>query len=242
MDNSKDYYAILGVLPSAEDFVIRAVYRALSQRYHPDRYSGPHEDANLRMSELNEAYAILSVPARRKEYDDLRGSNTQAGDSYFNGASSNEVPPSYDPLEDDWNLASKYYPDLRELEARLSKISWRLAYSYRAYLLEAKVFEERKQVADAMEQQFMISYFGDNEKVLAFARGLIKSGNKPAARALNNVVRVLGSKLDPDRFTKQISLEFGLTEKLAGSKPCPYCGGLIYKLADYCMHCRKQIE
>lgn len=242
MDSRKDYYATLGVLPSAEDFVIRAVYKALAQRYHPDRYSGSREEANLRMAEINEAYAVLSVPAKRKEYDDLRGSNTQAGDSYFNGAASNETPPSYDPLEEDWSLASKYYPNLLELETRLSKISWRLAYSYRAYMLEAKAFENGKQVADAMEQQFLTSYFGTNQEVIAFARNLIKLGNKPAARALNNAVRVLGSKINPDRVIEQISVEFGLIEKPAGSKSCPYCGGLVYELADHCMHCRKQLR
>ena len=32
---NKDYYRILGVIPSAEDFIIRAAYKALAQRYHP---------------------------------------------------------------------------------------------------------------------------------------------------------------------------------------------------------------
>ena len=36
-----DYYAVLGVNPGAEDIVIRAAYKALAQRYHPDRFSGP---------------------------------------------------------------------------------------------------------------------------------------------------------------------------------------------------------
>ena len=38
MNSTKDYFAVLGVLPTAEDIVIRAVYRALAQRYHPDRF------------------------------------------------------------------------------------------------------------------------------------------------------------------------------------------------------------
>jgi DnaJ-class molecular chaperone len=37
MNSQKDYYRILGVLDDAEDIVIKAAYRALAQRYHPDQ-------------------------------------------------------------------------------------------------------------------------------------------------------------------------------------------------------------
>lgn len=50
-----DYYAILGVVPSAEDVVIRAAWKALVQRYHPDRFTGDVAKANARMAEINEA-------------------------------------------------------------------------------------------------------------------------------------------------------------------------------------------
>jgi len=53
-----DYYAILGVNPTAEDIVIRAAYKALAQRYHPDRCAGSKEEAHRRMTELTEAFAI----------------------------------------------------------------------------------------------------------------------------------------------------------------------------------------
>lgn len=206
MDAKKDYYAVLGVLPSAEEVVIRAAYRALAQRYHPDRLDGPHEDVNGRMAEINEAYAILSDATQRKEYDRLRGSNTQAGDSYF-GAESEDAPPSFDPLEREWSIAAKYYPDLRTIEARLARISWRLAYSFRAYLLDAKAFEMRDQVAMAMEQQFLELYFGTNSQFVDFARELIGAGNKHGAKALNEAVRILGSNADPARVISQIRRE-----------------------------------
>ena len=40
MNTDKDYYSILGVMPDAQDIVIKAAYRALAQRYHPDRAGG----------------------------------------------------------------------------------------------------------------------------------------------------------------------------------------------------------
>lgn len=216
MDANKDYYAVLGVLPSAEDVVIRAGYRALALRYHPDRLDGPQEDVNGRMAQINEAYAILSDVTQRREYDRLRGSNTQAGDSYF-GPESEDAPPRFDPLEKEWAIAAKYYPDLRSIEARLARISWRLAYSFRAYLLEVKAFEMREQVAMTMEQQFLELYFGTNSKLVDFARELIGAGNKPAARALNEAVRILGSNAEPSRVISQIRKEHERTRSNSDS-------------------------
>ncbi|RME81086.1 MAG: J domain-containing protein [Caldilineae bacterium] len=64
----KDYYRILQVDPGAEPEVIQAAYRRLARKYHPDTGQG---DAR-RMQELNEAYAVLSDPARRRAYDRRR--------------------------------------------------------------------------------------------------------------------------------------------------------------------------
>ena len=79
MNTEKDYYAVLGVLSNAEDVVISGAYRALAQRYHPDRCAG--NDANVRMAEINEAYRILSDADLRAQYDKERaqsGSDTPA--------------------------------------------------------------------------------------------------------------------------------------------------------------------
>ncbi len=63
----KDYYAILQVDPRAEPEVIEAAYRRLSRKYHPD--VSEKADAGQRMRELNEAFEVLSDPARRRAYD-----------------------------------------------------------------------------------------------------------------------------------------------------------------------------
>jgi curved DNA-binding protein CbpA len=210
MDKNKDYYAILGVLPTAEDVVIRAAYKALAQRYHPDRTRETGPDASKRMALINEAYAVLSDPVKRKEYDALRGSNTQSGGSYFE-ESNEDVPPSFDPLEKDWKLASTYYPDLPELEAQLSRIAWRLGYSFRAYMLAEKAFEKREQVASEMEQKFLELYFGTNSTIVEFAKHLISLGNKAAAKELNEAIRVLGDSVNPEIIVKQINFDFELS-------------------------------
>ena len=64
----KDYYAVLGLLPSATAHDIGSAYRRLAKRYHPDR--NPNKpNTGRRMSDINEAYGILSDAARRREYD-----------------------------------------------------------------------------------------------------------------------------------------------------------------------------
>lgn len=64
----KDHYSVLGVTPASEDVVIRAAYRALMRRYHPD--SDASEEAAERAREINEAYRVLSEPESRARYDD----------------------------------------------------------------------------------------------------------------------------------------------------------------------------
>ena len=53
MDPNKDYYAILGVHPTAEKAVIDAAYKALAKRYHPDMNQDNPNEAKRRMQEIN---------------------------------------------------------------------------------------------------------------------------------------------------------------------------------------------
>jgi curved DNA-binding protein CbpA len=61
----KDYYKIIGVNPDAEAEVIKAAYWALAKKYHPDRKTPDAE----RMKDINEAYACLSDPQLKADYD-----------------------------------------------------------------------------------------------------------------------------------------------------------------------------
>ena len=213
MNTEKDYYAILGVLPTAEDAVIRAAYKVLAQRYHPDRFCGEEEaseKAHRKMVEINEAWSVLSDKQKRKEYDGIRGEGIKSGENYFND-SDDDGATSNDPLYRDWQVAIEYYPELIDLEGRLRKISWKLAYTYKVWMLELKQYESMEEIANRLEQQFMETYFGTNKKILSFARLLISNGNKSAAKKLNMAVRVLGSDIKADRVIDKI--RYGLTEK-----------------------------
>ncbi|MBD3309218.1 DnaJ domain-containing protein [candidate division KSB3 bacterium] len=64
----KDYYEILGVKKDASDADIKKAYRKLAMKYHPDRNKGD-KASEEKFKDLNEAYAVLSDPEKRKQYD-----------------------------------------------------------------------------------------------------------------------------------------------------------------------------
>lgn len=64
-----DLYAELGVTPQAEPEVIRAAFRALAQRYHPDRQSGTSPLWAAKMARINQAYEVFGQPEKRFAYD-----------------------------------------------------------------------------------------------------------------------------------------------------------------------------
>jgi len=69
MADRKDYYEILGLPRTAGQDDIRAAYRRLARRYHPDVNRGP--EAAETFKEVNEAYQVLNDPSRRQTYDRL---------------------------------------------------------------------------------------------------------------------------------------------------------------------------
>jgi curved DNA-binding protein len=66
---AEDYYQILGVNRSATPEEIKKAYRKLAQKYHPDKAKGNKKEAEAQFKKISEAYAVLSNPEKRKEYD-----------------------------------------------------------------------------------------------------------------------------------------------------------------------------
>src|SRR5579883_672586 len=70
MDNSTDYYTLLGVTADAAPAAIKAAFKKRALQYHPDIYKGA--DAQERMRIILQAYHTLSDPVARRQYDSLR--------------------------------------------------------------------------------------------------------------------------------------------------------------------------
>jgi len=79
---AKDYYAVLGVSKDAAAEAIKKAYRKLALKYHPDKNPGDKKSEE-KFKEITEAYAVLSDPEKRRQYD-------QFGESGFHQRFSQE--------------------------------------------------------------------------------------------------------------------------------------------------------
>ena len=67
-EQKRDYYEVLGIDRNADEAAIKKAYRALAKKYHPDMNPGDAE-AEKKFKEASEAYAILSDPEKKRQYD-----------------------------------------------------------------------------------------------------------------------------------------------------------------------------
>jgi curved DNA-binding protein len=75
-----DYYKILGIPKTATEKEIKAAYRKLARKYHPD-LNPDNKDAEIKFKEINEANEVLSDPENRKKYDKY-GKDWKHGEEY----------------------------------------------------------------------------------------------------------------------------------------------------------------
>lgn len=199
----KDHYRILGVIQDAEDIIIKAAYRALAQRYHPDKWPGSPAEATRRMSKINGAFVVLSDPKKRKQYDQSRASNeyNELEEDSNNVGTEDDLGNS---LNENWSEAVKYFTDLEDIINDLSRISKPLAQTYKVYLLESRDFTKRKIIADQLERKFLEKYFGTNEEIIRFSRFLIRWKVKSAAKELNRAINLLGNNINPKLIINRI--------------------------------------
>lgn len=104
---AKDYYKILGVNKNVSEDDLKQAYKQLVKKYHPDISKEPNAEEKLK--EITEAYAVLSDPAKKQQYD-MYGSDGPQGSGFssqgFSGQGFNfdfsDVFSQFDFSEDDF--------------------------------------------------------------------------------------------------------------------------------------------
>lgn len=77
-ESKRDYYEVLGVGKDADDAALKKAYRQVAKKYHPDMNPGDTE-AEKKFKEASEAYAVLSDPEKRRQYDQFGHAAFESG-------------------------------------------------------------------------------------------------------------------------------------------------------------------
>lgn len=111
------HYDVLGVTPEAPPELIRSAYRDRARQFHPDRVVASDTDA---MSQVNEAYRVLSDPSRRFDYDRSIGRRGVHG-----SAAGHPTPPEPD-LDTIGRVSSTPVPTSRLVPAGPARMPWKM--------------------------------------------------------------------------------------------------------------------
>ena len=96
-----DPYAVLGIPRDASAQEVQRAYRRLAKRYHPDLH--PDAQTSQQMRRVNEAWEILSSPARRARYDAESALSRSARFEHWSAPARRPAPAS--PPPQTWNTA-----------------------------------------------------------------------------------------------------------------------------------------
>jgi len=211
----KDYYSILHVLPSAEIDVIKAAYKALARKYHPDTFDGDKAYASKRMQEINDAFGVIGDPEKRKKYDSERKAANQEDEFASNGVENDAQ------LEADWTVACKYCPEAMNSFTHLNKLSHSLAFAFKSYLLDSKQFSECKHIRDKFRAEFLKNYFGSDLVVQEIGEHLVLTGELSVAKAVNRAVKVMGTSLSVNTLIETLEADYPyLKERIRPKSQC----------------------
>jgi molecular chaperone DnaJ len=90
MTTSRDYYEILGVPRNADAAAIKSAYRKLAMQFHPDQNPGD-KAAEDKFKEINEAYAVLSDPDKRAQFDRFGKAAFEGAGGFGGGADFTDI-------------------------------------------------------------------------------------------------------------------------------------------------------
>lgn len=184
----RTYYDVLGVAPDTPDVVIKAAFRALAKEYHPDG-SNAAPDSAEKFIEIQAAYAVLSKPQARREYDaELEAVLAAPGPPSAAVELNGSLPTA------PWRPVAPGKLDIERICARLALYSEPLAQSFYAAYLRGECADSPQRFAEEMEANFFREYFGQDPDMQSLARLLLLGGRTGAAFTLN---QLMAGQTDP---------------------------------------------
>lgn len=208
-EQKRDYYEVLGVSKTSSDDEIKKAYRKLAKKYHPDMNPGDKE-AEVKFKEASEAYAVLSDPDKRRQYD-------QFGHAAFEGGGAGAGGFDFSGM-DMGDIFGDIFGDLFGGGSRRASNGPRRGANLRASVrvtFEEAVFGCEKEIEIVLKDQCPTCH---------------GSGAKPGTSPVN--CSKCGGK-GKIMFTQQ-SL-FGTMQNV---QTCPDCGGTGKVVLDKCPECR----
>jgi curved DNA-binding protein CbpA len=223
----RTYYDVLGVAADTPDVVIKAAFRALAKEYHPDRANADPGDTD-KFIEIQTAYAVLSKPHSRSEYD------AELRDAFAAPELAGMPDGGGMPAPVPWPTTTQAATDIERICARLGLYSEALAQSFHDAYLRGECGDDPRRFAGEMEKDFFREYFGDDPDVQSFAKLLLLGSRTAAALTLNQLVAgasppgagdirsILQTLLDQHfadeaLFTEWLKVKFGVLP--AGPRP-----------------------
>ena len=191
MADVPDHYSTLGVLPSADIEIIRAAYRVLAKRFHPDTTTAPPDEAQKRFRQIQDAYEVLSDDSLRAKHDASRGASANDGD-YDTETEETETDAEQETV---WQIAVEYFPEAQKHAKELARLSPSLALAFRVTLLRTRDFANTQLIAQQLRGEFLGRYFGQNEGVQRLAEICMLNERRDIAREINLAVKILGLSL-----------------------------------------------
>ena len=197
-----NHYDTLGVAQSAELEVIRAAFRALAKKYHPDTFSGEKSIAEEKIREINQAFEILSDPKTRKSHDaELKRQNSSSGFESYDDFEKETAADNV--LAEDWSTLIEVFPEAENIRKDLSLYSNKLAFSFQIILLSTKSAASAEKIGAELKKDFLGKFFGKNSKLQNLAELCLVNGKRHIANELNKKVALLGSEAS-DRIIQDI--------------------------------------
>src|SRR5215475_1894195 len=140
-----DFYTILGVSRTASLDEIKSAHRELVKKFHPDLFPGAKQkaQANKKLQQINEAYAILSNPERRRQYDSRHPPKVTVVNPARSGerrsAASFRRPPAVPAWE---NLARRVNENLKQITKILSGLAKAALNAYSHLSREVRIAKQ----------------------------------------------------------------------------------------------------